>query len=162
MNGEAVSNMKLCSLPISGDLIFGLDLNSVLERTEDKNKLFPDVKKKSAGKQFFQGPKEKTNNGSARKVGGKGVSYLTLLQPPTNPKLLAACGEREIGGVPPAMARFGVQSFCPVSDRKRIWSQSLFPPSLKIYEFMISDLLKDYTKARALTMLIRDLRDQKC
>lgn len=98
-NGDATSKLRLCGLPISGDHLFGPELDSILELTADKKKSVPDVKKKSASKQFFRGvqkggvsPRARKSCDRARRVGGKGMSFLTLLQPPTIPSDLLAAG----------------------------------------------------------------------
>lgn len=43
--GNGASKVKLCGIPLTGDLLFGPGLEAVLDRTVDKYKYFP-VKRK--------------------------------------------------------------------------------------------------------------------
>lgn len=55
LRGDSATKLQLCGLPITGDLLFGPELDSILVRTADNKKSFPEVKKKAVSKQFFQG-----------------------------------------------------------------------------------------------------------
>lgn len=88
-SGDAAFKSRLCSLPVQDDLLFGPELDSVLERTSDKKKMFPEVKK--AGVKH----KARSYSGKLRKVGGRVAFCFTLLQAPTGPSdSLAAVGGR--------------------------------------------------------------------
>lgn len=43
--GDSASKVKLCRVTLTGDLLFGPDLEAVLDRTADKKKVFP-IKRK--------------------------------------------------------------------------------------------------------------------
>lgn len=53
--GDAASKNRLCGIPFAGDLLFGSELESILDRTADKKRSFP-VKKKQVQtrKRFFR------------------------------------------------------------------------------------------------------------
>ena len=58
--GDNASKVKLCGIPLTGDLLFGPGLEAVLDRTADRKKAFP-IKKKFGGqtkKKFW--PQKKT------------------------------------------------------------------------------------------------------
>lgn len=50
--GDTASKIKLCGLPFSGELLFGPNLESVLDRTADKKKAFPPKKKQPLKNNF--------------------------------------------------------------------------------------------------------------
>ncbi|XP_068108314.1 uncharacterized protein [Hyperolius riggenbachi] len=50
--GDSASKHNLCSMEFQGELLFGKDLDSVLERSSDRNKKFPDRRKKIPKKPF--------------------------------------------------------------------------------------------------------------
>ena len=80
--GDSASKVKLCGIPLTGDLLFGPGLEAVLDRTADKKKAFPLKKKfggqtkkkfwtqkkvevpKPEGKKKFWGPKGKGRAGA--------------------------------------------------------------------------------------------------
>ena len=59
--GDSASKVKLCGLPFAGDLLFGPELEAILDRTADKKKAFPS-KKKSPPKKRFRSVQQ-TNRG---------------------------------------------------------------------------------------------------
>ena len=52
--GDAASKNKLCGIPFSGDLLFGPDLDSILDRTADRKKSFPVKRKRQPPRRFFR------------------------------------------------------------------------------------------------------------
>lgn len=65
--GDTASKNKLCGVPFLGDLLFGPDLDSVLDRTADKKKSFPVKKKKQPVKRFFRPQRAQEQNKSQEK-----------------------------------------------------------------------------------------------
>ncbi|XP_068127180.1 lamina-associated polypeptide 2-like [Hyperolius riggenbachi] len=53
--GDVTSKQKLCGMAFQGDLLFGRDLDSVLERSSNRARKFPD--KNKSGKRSFQSRK---------------------------------------------------------------------------------------------------------
>lgn len=86
-SGDATYKSRLCSLPVQGDLLFGPELDSVLERTSDKKKMFLEVKKAHSGQRFFHGHEDRGQaqgtklQWQAPKGRGKGS---VLFHPPTS------------------------------------------------------------------------------
>ena len=81
-SGDTPSKVKLCGLPFSGDLLFGQDLEKVLDRTADKKKAFPPKKGQNLKKNFRpfqQSHKNKEENkkrwGSQRGRGRGGILF---------------------------------------------------------------------------------------
>ncbi|XP_068089930.1 lamina-associated polypeptide 2-like isoform X1 [Hyperolius riggenbachi] len=64
--GSNISKSKLCTIPFSGDLLFGHQLDEILERSSDKKKGFPKKTQFRPGKRFFrknrQGNKPRPQN----------------------------------------------------------------------------------------------------
>ncbi|XP_077319390.1 uncharacterized protein LOC143941218 isoform X2 [Lithobates pipiens] len=85
-SGDTASKVKLCGLPFSGDLLFGPDLESVLDRTADKKKAFPVKKKQIAKKNFraFQQSHKKDQEHKSRwgSQKGKGRGGVLFRSPP--------------------------------------------------------------------------------
>ena len=52
--GDAASKNKLCGIPFSGDLLFGPELDSILDRTADKKRSFPVKRKRQPPRRFFR------------------------------------------------------------------------------------------------------------
>lgn len=89
--GDSASKVKLCGIPLTGDLLFGPGLETVLDRTADKKKAFP-IKKKfgeQAKRKFrpqrkFETPKEERQKKAwGQKGKGRGGA---IFRPPEQPK----------------------------------------------------------------------------
>lgn len=90
-SGDSASKVKLCGIPFSGDLMFGPELETVLDRTADKKKAFPQKKKtvqqRKNFRPFRQTDKEKDHTqkrpwSSQRGRGRGGVLFRTPEQTP--------------------------------------------------------------------------------
>ncbi|XP_072002898.1 uncharacterized protein [Engystomops pustulosus] len=86
-NGDIRSKAKLCSLPFSGEFVFGPELDAILERASDKKKGFPErsIPKKQPFRDFKKDSyKDKGKRGRwSYPKGGKGRGF--LFSTPTDP-----------------------------------------------------------------------------
>ncbi|XP_077336773.1 lamina-associated polypeptide 2, isoforms alpha/zeta-like isoform X2 [Lithobates pipiens] len=90
--GDTASKTRLCSVPFTGDLVFGPELDSALERTADKKKTFPAKKKNFQRKIFrpFKEPSKPEKSSIPKKHWsghkGKGKGGILFSRPNQDPK----------------------------------------------------------------------------
>lgn len=90
-SGDVASKLRLCSIPVDGDLLFGPELEATLERTADKKKSFPETRRNQPARRFFRGqksqegdPKPKKHWQGAKGRGRGGVLFNPPKQTPSN------------------------------------------------------------------------------
>lgn len=88
--GDTASKVKLCGIPLTGDLLFGPGLEAVLDRTADRKKAFPfkrkpaETKRKSRPWKKLDPPKsDQQKKGWGQKGKGRGGA---IFRPPEQPK----------------------------------------------------------------------------
>lgn len=59
--GDVPSKLRLCGLPFQGNLLFGPDLDKVLERSADKKKGFPERLRPSSSRKSFRVSRSQTS-----------------------------------------------------------------------------------------------------
>ena len=92
--GDSASKVKLCGIPLTGDLLFGPGLEAVLDRTADKKKAFPikrnfggQAKKKFWTQRKIEVPKtDRKKKFGGQKGRGRGGALFRAPEQPQKPK----------------------------------------------------------------------------
>lgn len=96
-DGDATSRANICSIPFSGDLVFGPELEKILEHNADKKKGFPVKKKPYVGpgkRNFFRKtgdnknyrPQAGKNRWNQKRRQGSSLLFTPAKNPPKSPK----------------------------------------------------------------------------